>query len=68
MKVFFLDGRPARTGPVARRETLVVPRSRSVGLRLRLLTWCPYGASRAQVFQQALTPVAPMNAHCNRFS
>jgi len=58
MKILFLDGRPARTGPVARRRRLVVPRSRSVGLRLRLLTWRPYGASRAQVFQQPLTPVA----------
>jgi len=58
IKVLFLDGRPARTGPVARRERVVVPRSRSAGLRLRLLTWCPYGASRAQVFQQALAPEA----------
>ena len=57
MTGFFLDGRPARTGPVARRGRFVVPRSRSVGLRLRLLTWCPYGASRAQVFQQARKPV-----------
>ena len=58
-EVLFLDGRPARTGPVARRERVVVPGSRSVGLRLRLLTWRPYGASRPQVFQQALTPEAP---------
>ena len=56
IKVLLLDGRPAPSGPVARRRTLVVPRSQSVGLRLRLLTWCPYGASRAQVFQQARKP------------
>ncbi len=55
IRVFFLDGRPAPSGPVARRGRLVVRRSRSVGLRLRLLTWCPCGASRAQVFQQVLT-------------
>ena len=59
MKILFLDVRPARTGPVARRERLVAPRSRSVGLRLRLLTWCPYGASPAQVSQQARKAQVP---------